>query len=78
MHVSRRSEAKRYKTLVDAPVIGKVTELSRDTGPNRNVRYTGDLYTSSIDGATVRNTQVQPVGWWSGVRVLEEIRKNAG
>jgi hypothetical protein len=70
------ADAKRYKRLVDKSGTGNVTELSRETGPYRQVRYTGDLYTSNINGVTVRNTQVQPVGWSPGVRILQEINRN--
>ncbi len=54
--------AKRYKQLVGEPGTGNVTELSRQIGPYRQVRYTGLLYVSGRDGAAVWNAEVQPTG----------------
>jgi hypothetical protein len=52
--------AERYKSLVDTWRTGNVTELSREIGPYKNVRFTGKNYTSGLDGKTVWNAQVQP------------------
>jgi len=53
--------ARQYKALVDRDLTGNVTELSRETGPHREVKYSGKLYKSELDGLTVRNSQVEPV-----------------
>lgn len=50
-----------YKQLVDAPNTGNITELSRDVGPYRSIRYTGKNYISGMIGMTVWNVEVQPV-----------------
>ena len=55
------STAASYKHLVDGSGTGNVTELSRDVGPYRNVKYTGQFCTSGIVGADVWNVQAQPV-----------------
>lgn len=70
-------EASELKTLVDAGGTGNVTELSRESGPYRDVRFTGEGYTSSLSGPTVQNTQVQPVGWSAGDSILHEILGDA-
>jgi hypothetical protein len=53
--------ARRFHQLVDTHGTGNVTELSRERGRYRSVRYTGDIYASHRDGATVSNAQAQPV-----------------
>lgn len=70
-------EASALKKLVDTGGTGNVTELSREKGPYRSVRFAGLGYDSDLDQWTVRNIQVQPVGWWPGVAVLNEIRDDA-
>ena len=67
-------EASELKTLVDTGGTGNVTELSREKGPYRSVHFEGLGYDSDLDEWTVRNIQVQPVGWWPGVALLNEIR----
>jgi hypothetical protein len=57
---SPRSAAE-YKNLVDAPGTGNITELSRDFGPYRSIKYTGQNYISGMIGMTVWNAEVQPV-----------------
>ena len=69
--------ARSYKALVDRDATGNITELSRESGAYRSVRYTGDFYASSLDGRTVRNAQVQPVGWWPAAALLNSIRSDA-
>lgn len=54
--------AKAYKRLVDAPGTGNVLELSRQSGPYKNVRFTGDFYESGMVETGVWNVQVQPTG----------------
>ena len=56
------SQAMNYKRLVDKPDTGNITELSRDSGPYRNVKYNGDYYLSGITGTAVWNVQAQPIG----------------
>jgi hypothetical protein len=55
------SLAQKYKRLVDRSGTGNVTELSRDSGPYKNVRFSGDFYISGIGGTSVWNAQAQPV-----------------
>jgi hypothetical protein len=55
------SLAQEYKQLVDGWGTGNITELSRDSGPYRNVIFTGKYYASGISGTTVWNVQVQPI-----------------
>jgi hypothetical protein len=50
-----------YKILVDVLGTGNITELSREVGPYRNVKFTGKYYLSGITGTTVWNVQVQPI-----------------
>jgi hypothetical protein len=67
--------ASRFKALVDVGGTGNVTELSRDGGAFRNVRYDGMTYASGLDGPnTVWNLQVQPAGWSTAAKILNEIR----
>jgi len=47
--------------LVDTHGTGNLTELSRERGRYRSVRFTGDLYASHRDGTVVANAQLQPV-----------------
>jgi len=67
-------EATRLLKLVDAAGTGNVTELSRETGRHRSVRYTGQSYISDINKQAVWNAQVQPVGWAPAPALLDEIR----
>ncbi|MBW0106025.1 hypothetical protein [Pseudonocardia sp. KRD291] len=70
-------EARELKTLVDAGGSGNVTELSRERGRYRSVRYTGDAYASRRDGAVVVNAQAHPVArGWAGL-ALTSIATNA-
>jgi hypothetical protein len=62
------SSARAYKTLVDAPGTGNVTELSRESGRYRTIRYTGLRYHSNSHGTTVSNVQAEPVArGWTGI-----------
>ena len=54
-------QARGFKELVDRDGTGNITELSRETGPYQDVRFTGDHYASVRDAATVINAQAQPV-----------------
>lgn len=59
------ASARALKQLVDGNGTGNVTELSRESGRYRAVRYTGDVYASRRKGTVVVNAQAQPVarGW---------------
>ncbi|CAO5258325.1 Secreted protein [Frankia sp. AgKG'84/4] len=54
-----------YKKMVDAYGTGNVTELSREGGKYRTVRYTARNYASGRRGNIVVNAQAEPVvrGW---------------
>jgi hypothetical protein len=56
------SLAAAYKTLVDAKGTGNITELSRDTGLYRSVKYDGQFYLSGLAASSVWNVEVEPVG----------------
>ncbi|MGH3874240.1 MAG: hypothetical protein ACRDSR_22520 [Pseudonocardiaceae bacterium] len=49
------------KDLIDGYGSGNVTELSRERGRYRRVRFTGEFYASDRDGTVVVNAQAQPV-----------------
>jgi hypothetical protein len=69
--------ARALKQLVDGHGTGNVTELSRERGRYRTVRYTGGAYTSRRDGTVVVNAQAQPVArGWAGL-ALTSIVTNA-
>jgi hypothetical protein len=50
-----------YKHLVDVSGTGNITELSREVGPYRNVKFSGNYYLSGMTGTAVWNVQVQPI-----------------
>jgi hypothetical protein len=50
------------KHLLDRDGTGNITELSRERGRYRSVRFTGEHYVSRRSGTTVVNAQAQPVG----------------
>ena len=53
-----------------------MTELSRDRGQYRTVRYTGDAFASRLDGPVVINAQAEPVArGWAGL-ALTSIATN--
>ena len=56
------SLAEQYKSLVDKPGTGNITELSRETGPYQKVVFNGNYYLSGVIGTAVWNVQVQPIG----------------
>ncbi|MFP5068498.1 hypothetical protein ACLFMI_02360 [Pseudonocardia nantongensis] len=71
------AEARQLKALMDTGGTGNVTELSRERGRFRTVRYTGDAYASRRDGTTVVNAQAQPVArGWAGL-ALTSVVSNA-
>lgn len=53
--------AKEYKLLVDAQGTGNTVELTRLSGPYKNVGYSGSFYLSGMLGADVWNSEVEPV-----------------
>ena len=56
------ASAAAYKKLVDTGGTGNIMELSRDDGPYRAITYDGKFYKSGIEGMSVWNMQLQPVG----------------
>lgn len=71
------ASARQFHDLVDRPGTGNVTELSRDQGRYRNVRFSGEHYASRRDGTTVVNVQAQPVGRAAVAAGLVEIVADA-
>lgn len=69
--------AENLLTLVDKYGTGNVTELSRESGPYRRIRYTGKIYDSTREGSAVGNVQVQPVVLWPLHVALDEITDGA-
>jgi hypothetical protein len=62
------ASAQAYKKLVDAPGTGNITELSREGGRYRTVRYTGLHYRPGGHGTIVSNAQAEPVArGWTGI-----------
>lgn len=72
------SGAAAYQRLVDRHGTGNVTELSRESGRYRRVRFVGVPYGSERDGEVVVNVQAQPVGRGPGAAVLAELVRTAG
>lgn len=62
-----------FKRLVDRHGSGNITELSRERGRYRDVRFTGDIYKSGRDSEIVVNAQAQPVHRGVGAAALAEI-----
>lgn len=73
------AKASALQKLVDAPGTGNVTELSREEGKYRSVRYAGEFYTSALDksGTVFVNVQAQPVARGTTGLVLTSIVTNA-
>jgi hypothetical protein len=59
------SSAGALEQLLNSSGTGNLTELSRERGRYRTVRFTGDAYASRRDGPVVVNAQAEPVarGW---------------
>jgi hypothetical protein len=57
----RRGHSTRATQLLDADGTGNMTELTRERGRYRSVRYTGDAHASGRDGTVPVNAQAQPV-----------------
>ncbi|WP_322751476.1 MULTISPECIES: hypothetical protein [unclassified Frankia] len=69
--------ARSYQQLVDTGGTGNITELSREDGRYRTVRYTGYQYVSRRNGTVVANAQAEPVArGWTGL-ALTSIADNA-
>lgn len=69
------SGAAEFRALVDRDGTGNITELSRERGRYRGVRFTGDVYTSRRDGALVINAQAQPVSQRAATKAPEAAVK---
>lgn len=63
--------------LLDTNGSGNVTELSREQGRYRTVRYTGAAYASHRDATVVVNAQAQPVARGATGLALTSIVTNA-
>ncbi len=63
------AQAVEFQQLVDRSGTGNITELSRERGRYRNIRFDGERYASRREDSTVVNAQVQPVG--RGTRAAE-------
>lgn len=61
VQMSDVGQAIALKALIDRPGSGNITELSRERGRYRSVRFTGHGYRSNRDGVVVGTVQVQPV-----------------
>jgi hypothetical protein len=69
--------ATRFRALVDRPGTGNITELSREVGAYRNVKYDGRIYTSSQNAVTVWNVQIMPAVGHPSPAVLKDITELA-
>jgi hypothetical protein len=69
--------AREFHELVDTHGTGNVTELSREQGPHRRVRFTGQHYVSRRDGTTVTNAQAEPIGRAAVAAELEKLASEA-
>lgn len=69
--------ARAYHELVDGEGTGNITELSRERGRYRDVRFTGAHYESHRDGAVVVNAQAQPAGRTAVAAELAQIVADA-
>ena len=61
VELADEATAREFHQLVDGHGTGNITELSRERGRYRSVRYTGDIYASHREGTVVSNAQAQPV-----------------
>ena len=71
------ARARELKRLVDRSGTGNVTELSRERGRYRSVRFDGEHYASHQEGSTVVNAQAQPVGRAARAAELAELVRAA-
>lgn len=70
-------DARAFHELVDTDGTGNITELSRERGRYRHVRFSGEHYESRRDGTVVVNAQAQPVGRTAVAAELAEIVADA-
>jgi hypothetical protein len=71
------SSARDLHRLLDTDRTGNVTELSRERGRYRSVRFTGDFYASRREGTVVVNAQAQPVARGGAGLALTSVVTNA-
>lgn len=69
--------ARELHRLIDGSGTGNITELSRERGRYRSIRFTGDIYESRREGTVVSNAQAQPVGRGATGLALTSIVTNA-
>lgn len=69
--------AREFHELVETYGTGNVTELSREQGPHRRVRFTGRYFASDRDATSVVNAQAEPVGRAAVAAELEQIAADA-
>jgi hypothetical protein len=58
------AQAVELQRILDQPDAGNVTELNRERGRYRNVRFTGEHYASQRDGTTVIKRRPNPPAAW--------------
>jgi len=68
-------EAAALQSLVDRPGSGNITELSRERGQYRNVRFTDQGYPSARDDTVVITVQIQPLAPRIPGKVLNDIAR---
>jgi hypothetical protein len=61
VEMADEATARELRRLLDADGTGDITELTRERGRYRSVRYTGDAHASGRDGTVLVNAQAQPV-----------------
>jgi hypothetical protein len=71
------ASARNYHSLVDTHGTGNVTELTRERGRYRDVRFTGEHYESRRNGTAVMNAQAQPAGRAAAAEELEQMVADA-
>jgi hypothetical protein len=69
--------AMEFTQLVDRHGTGNITELSRERGLYRDVRFDGEHYASRREDTTVVNAQVQPIGRTARAVELAELARTA-
>lgn len=68
------AEARSLDRLLDRDGTGNITELSRESGRYRTVRYTGAAYASDRNGTVVVNAQAEPVArGWAGLALATVV-----
>ncbi len=71
------AEAAELQRLMDQHGSGNITELSRQSGRYRTVRFTGDFHASNREGPVVVNAQAQPVARGLSGLVLTSVVTHA-